>query len=90
MLRLHITVHGIVQGVGYRRFVKTFAKRLELGGFARNLPDGSVEIEAEGLEHNLAAFIQHVERGPSIGKVTSIESRELPLRHETEFVIEYD
>jgi acylphosphatase len=89
MLRLRITVHGIVQGVGYRRFVKTFAKRLELGGFTRNLPDGSVEIEAEGIEHNLAAFIQHVERGPATGKVTSIESEELPLKGEKEFVIEY-
>jgi acylphosphatase len=89
MLRLRITVHGIVQGVGFRRFVKTFAKRLEIGGFARNLPDGSVEIEAEGVEHNLAAFIQHVERGPATGKVTSIESEEIPLKHETVFSIEY-
>ena len=87
MLRLRITVHGIVQGVGYRRFVRTFAKRLELGGFVRNLPDGSVEIEAEGVEPNIAAFIQHVERGPATGKVTSIESNDLPLKNETEFLI---
>ena len=89
MLRLRIIVHGIVQGVGFRRFVKTFAKRLEIGGVTRNLPDGSVEIEAEGIEHHLAAFIQHVERGPATGKVTSIESEELPLKGDTEFTIEY-
>lgn len=87
MLRIHITVSGIVQGVGFRRFVQTFAKRLELAGYTRNLENGDVEIEVEGVEPNIAAFIQHVERGPSTAKVTSVDSMDLPLKHDSGFSI---
>ena len=41
-------VRGRVQGVGYRYFVLRQAEELGLAGFARNLPDGSVEVIAEG------------------------------------------
>ena len=48
-------VSGRVQGVGYRYFVLREAERLGLAGFARNLPDGRVEVVAEGAEEVLGA-----------------------------------
>jgi acylphosphatase len=46
--RLRAVVRGEVQGVGYRWAVQRQANRLGLSGYAENLPDGSVRVEAEG------------------------------------------
>ena len=48
MARARFLVHGMVQGVGYRWFVRRAAGRLGVTGIARNLPDGGVEVLAEG------------------------------------------
>ncbi|MFW6151182.1 MAG: acylphosphatase, partial [Chloroflexota bacterium] len=42
------TVHGRVQGVFFRDFVRTTATKLGLSGYVRNLPTGDVEVRAEG------------------------------------------
>lgn len=88
MIRIHLTIHGIVQGVGYRYFVQSAAEQLGLVGFTKNLRGGEVEIEVQGPREAVAAFLMHVERGPSRSKVTSIDSKELPLTEETTFRIE--
>lgn len=46
--KLAARVSGRVQGVGYRYFARETAAMLGLNGFARNLPGGDVEVEAEG------------------------------------------
>lgn len=46
--RLHALVTGRVQGVFYRDFVQTHARQLQLTGWVRNLPDGTVEVLAKG------------------------------------------
>ena len=43
-------VSGVVQGVGFRWYVARHARALGLAGFARNLPDGRVEVVAAGVE----------------------------------------
>ena len=48
--RAQIVVKGIVQGVGFRYFVVREAEALGLAGWVRNLPDGRVELIAEGVE----------------------------------------
>ena len=68
---LRATVFGVVQGVGYRWFVRGRALRFELTGRAANLPDGSVEIEAEGDRDSLERFLAALKEGP--GKVDRIE-----------------
>lgn len=75
----HIRVQGRVQGVGFR--YHTRAKALETGvtGFARNLPDGSVYIEAEGEEVALEMFKLWVSKGPSWSRVTKMETSSAPL-----------
>ena len=48
MHQLHITVRGRVQGVFFRAAMRRLARRLDLTGWVRNCPDGSVEVLAEG------------------------------------------
>ncbi len=66
-------VRGVVQGVGYRYFVLRQAAALGVSGYARNLPDGSVEVVAEGSEETLADLEQRLRRGPAAADVTSVE-----------------
>ena len=61
---LRATVFGVVQGVGFRWYVRGRALRYELTGRAANLPDGSVEIEAEGDRESLERFLAALREGP--------------------------
>jgi acylphosphatase len=54
--RLKIFYSGRVQGVGFRYTTKTVAAGYEITGFVRNLPDGRVELVAEGQTAELEAF----------------------------------
>jgi acylphosphatase len=67
---ISITVTGKVQGVFFRQ--STLEKALELGikGFVKNMPDGSVYIEAEGDGTALAALIEWCKQGPEMAAVS--------------------
>ena len=78
---LHAVVHGRVQGVGYRYFVLEQAAALELNGWTRNLPDGTVEVLAQGSEEVLQALLVALQRGPTGGRVDRVDSH---LRQVTE------
>ncbi|MEM4715612.1 MAG: acylphosphatase, partial [Candidatus Nitrosocaldus sp.] len=56
-MRYTVTIHGRVQGVGFRPFVYRIAIANNLKGYVRNMGDGSVEIVVEGYEHDLEEFI---------------------------------
>lgn len=71
--RLHVLVRGRVQGVGFRWFVRERARELALAGWARNLPDGSVEIAASGSAMAIEALRQLLQRGPDGARVTVVE-----------------
>jgi len=63
---MHIYYSGRVQGVGFRYTVKAVATGFEVSGTVRNLPDGRVELAAEGAREELEAFrkaIQNSEVG---------------------------
>ncbi|HEY0457066.1 MAG TPA: acylphosphatase [Verrucomicrobiae bacterium] len=67
--QMQIYYEGRVQGVGFRYTVKTLAAGYEVTGAIRNLPDGRVELIAEGHRQELEAFrrgIQDSELGPFI------------------------
>ncbi len=61
----HAVVHGRVQGVGFRYTACAKAEELRLGGWVRNLDDGSVEVLAEGTTERLALFEEWLRRGPT-------------------------
>ena len=65
-------VRGQVQGVGYRYFVVEQARQLGVGGWVRNLPEGTVEAEAVGERVRLERFLEGLRRGP--GRVDAVEA----------------
>jgi acylphosphatase len=80
-------VRGRVQGVGYRYFVLREASALGVSGFARNLPDGDVEVVAEGSEETLADLEERLREGPSFASVSGVEREELAPRGSSGFHI---
>jgi acylphosphatase len=75
MKAVHIIVVGYVQGVGFRSNTQRQASKLGLSGWVRNLPDGSVEIHAEGDDAALGEFVEWCRGGPSdaIVEVVSVD-----------------
>ncbi len=74
MIRVHLTIHGKVQGVFFR--THTIEKALDLGditGWVANQADETVVIEAEGPENKINTFIDWCHSGPSTCEVTKIE-----------------
>ena len=69
---VHLTAHGRVQGIGFRFFVRDLASSTGVKGWVRNLPDGSVEIHAEGEKDVLFDFIKEVKKGPYLGYVSEL------------------
>lgn len=85
-------VSGIVQGVGFRFFVQREAEKLRVGGYARNLFDGRVEVLAVGSPAQLEEMKRVLERGPRFSNVSGVREEEAqPDPHyEKHFVIEQD
>ena len=73
--RLAARVHGDVQGVGFRFFVRREASALGVRGYVRNLADGDVEVVAEGDRSRLEQLLAALERGPSAADVERVETR---------------
>ena len=72
VLARHYRIRGRVQGVGYRYFTRRIALRLGVRGFVRNLPDGDVEVHAEGDGEVLQEFRFELERGPVSSRESEI------------------
>ena len=73
--QVEILVRGLVQGVGYRAHTRSRAVQLGLRGWARNNPDGTVTVVAEGPRDALLALIDACRRGPRGADVTGLEVR---------------
>jgi acylphosphatase len=80
---VHCFVYGRVQGVFFRASAREEAERLGISGWARNLPDGRVEVMACGGEGQLAAFREWLWQGPPLAKVANVACAPAP---ESEFV----
>ena len=73
MRRVCIVVHGSVQGVLFRANAKRIALSLGLKGYAKNMPDGSVEVVAEGIEDKLKELIEFCKKGPEMAEVKKLD-----------------
>jgi acylphosphatase len=71
--RARITISGTVQGVFFRREIVDLARRLGLTGWSRNLPDGRVEILAEGEKEKIIELIKFCHIGPPLARVKNVE-----------------
>lgn len=78
MIRIKMTVRGMVQGVGFRFYCYRQAAALGICGYAKNLYSGDVEIEAEGDEGVVKEFVKLVEIGPKFSKVNSVSVIRMP------------
>ena len=72
-LRLSATVHGRVQGVGFRYHVRQRAVELGLVGSVRNRWDGSVEVMAEGTRRKLEELLAFLREGPPSAFVIGVD-----------------
>ena len=74
MAQVQLLVSGMVQGVFYRMHCHKKATALKLSGFVRNLPDGRVEVYAEGEEEALQALTDWCNEGPPAAQVDNVEA----------------
>ena len=82
-------VRGRVQGVGFRWFVESEARRLGVSGWVRNNLDGTVEVLAMGSEQQLAELAKKLREGPRASRVDEVsESSADPVSGLTTFRIE--
>lgn len=89
MKHLNIKIYGLVQGIFFRATAKEEADKLGLTGFAKNMPDGSVCIEAEGEKNKLDKFIKWCNKGPSMAQVEKVEVSESHLKKFKEFSVSF-
>ena len=78
---------GEVQGVGFRYHARAQALHLGVAGYARNRPDGSVELEIEGPEASVARMLRWLHTGPRYAVVTALEVSDITTQGEQEFQI---
>jgi len=80
-----ITIHGRVQGVGFRYFVKQKADYFGINGFVKNQLNGNVYVEAEGESELLNLFINACKQGPSHSWVEKVDIQYCPVQGFTGF-----
>lgn len=78
----HLLITGKVQGVFYRAFAQRAAHELHISGYAKNTPDGKVEITAQGTEQALKEFIQRCRQGPPRANVKTVNVTQLNTEEE--------
>ena len=74
---VHVLVHGTVQGVGFRYHCAYTAQELGVVGQVRNLPDGDVEVMAQGEADAVARLISWLKRGPRWASVRTVTVTDL-------------
>ena len=88
--RIELTAKGIVQGVGFRFSVRSYASKMGLKGFVRNLPNRNVEIIAEGKKEALKKLIEFVRKGGHYARIEQVEEKWFNAKNEfSSFDIEY-
>jgi len=77
---IKINVFGKVQGVWFRASTRNKALELGLCGIVKNLPDGSVYIEATGMPIQLESLLNWCHSGPPHARVENVESETIPMK----------
>jgi acylphosphatase len=85
--RFVAVVAGRVQGVGFRFFAQERARARRLAGSVRNLPSGSVEVDAEGPDEVLRGYLEELHQGPPAARVSDVTVRWLSAQGARDFVI---
>ncbi len=81
-LRAHVFIHGLVQGVYFRASTRDEAVRAGVGGWVRNLADGTVEALFEGDKKKVEQVVAWCYKGPAGAHVVKVDLRWEPFRGE--------
>ncbi|MCI0560793.1 MAG: acylphosphatase [Nitrososphaera sp.] len=73
--RAQIFISGQVQGVFFRTSAQEKARELGLTGWAKNVPEGKVEIVCEGEKEDVEKFVEWCREGPELARVENVESK---------------
>lgn len=76
---IKVRVFGLVQGIGYRNFVKNSADNLNIKGYVSNNEDGSVTVAASGDAEKLEEFKEKCKKGPKFANVNNIEFKDIEI-----------
>lgn len=87
-IRKHIVFYGRVQGVGFRYYAVNKANQLGLTGWAKNLPDGTVEMEVQGEEPLIDQLIIFLQNRTYIW-IEKLDARSIPLLDDSSFQERY-
>ena len=85
-IRKHFIFHGEVQGVGFRWNALHIARKYSVSGWAQNLYNGTVEMEAEGTPLDIASLLEELQNARFVN-VTHIDEKSIPLQGEYGFEI---
>ena len=89
-MQRYILISGVVQGVGFRHFTRQNAMRFGVHGYAKNLPNGKVEVVAEGDKATLDEFVKILWKGPPASRVEDVKVEARPHSGEyTSFGVKY-
>ena len=86
---MHLIVSGRVQGVFFRDNTRKKALGLGICGYAKNLPDGNVDVVAQGDELKIKELIDFIKKGPGISKVTDMKIKHRELENFKSFEIRH-
>ena len=91
MIRVHLKIHGDVQGVFFRAHTQEKAEKLgDVFGWVANNADGTVDIVAEGPENKVNELADWCQSGPSTAQVKKVDMEKLTYTGEFEdFSIRY-
>lgn len=87
LIGIHCFISGRVQGVWYRASTQDEAKALGLTGWARNLPDGRVEVMAFGEKTKVMQLYAWLQRGPELAKVDRVSFDEVTWQEHSSFEV---
>lgn len=87
--RVHVIVHGLVQGVFFRDYTRRQAWILEVNGWVRNRRDGTVEAVIEGEGEKVAAMVAWLHTGSPHSVVDSLDMHDEEPLGEKGFDIRY-
>jgi len=88
MIEMRCVIFGKVQDVQYRVYAQDSAVELELVGYVKNLPDGTVEVLAQGMPDTLKEFVEYLYEGSLSSTVESVSvDWQTPRKTFTEFSV---
>jgi acylphosphatase len=73
VVRAHVIVSGLVQGVFFRAYTKERAQELSLNGWVKNRWDGNVELVLEGEKEKVDKIVDWLYKGPPHARVDQVE-----------------